>query len=69
MLNDNLVASPRMADIYDVAHHADRSGYINAIHPEDLKKRQDAYAFAYEHGKLDYDGRVVHRDGSVHWVE
>ena len=68
LLSNELFASARMADIFDVGTTADRNRYIAAIHPEDLKVRDGAYKKAIETGNLDYDGRVVKKDGSIHWV-
>jgi PAS domain S-box-containing protein len=65
---NELIASPRMAEIFDVGDSTDRSRYITAIHPDDLPLREAGYARAYQTSKLDYDGRLIKRDGSVTWV-
>ncbi|HVG12931.1 MAG TPA: PAS domain-containing protein, partial [Flavisolibacter sp.] len=65
---NELLASPRMAEIFDVGDATDRSRYISAIHPDDLPLREAGYATAYQTGKLDYEGRLVKRDGFVTWV-
>lgn len=65
---NEIVASPRMAAIFNIENSADRERYITAIYTEDRKIRADAYTNAYKTGLLDYDGRVIWKDGSVHWL-
>jgi PAS domain S-box-containing protein len=67
-LNTNHInASPRMAEIMGIGHSGDRAGYVNAIHPDDLPIRAEAYKRAYESGYLKYETRVIWEDGSIHW--
>ena len=68
LTNNEVLASSRMAEIFDVEDEADRERYITAIHPEDLPIRKEAYKRAYETGTLEYDARIVYKDGSTHWV-
>ena len=68
LLTNEVFASPRMAAIFGVEQDAGRDHYITAIFPEDQKVRKEAYKKAYETGRLTYQGRVVHKDRSVHWV-
>ncbi|RYZ22879.1 MAG: PAS domain S-box protein [Chitinophagaceae bacterium] len=68
LVTNEIVASPRLAEIMDIDHTDDRARYVSAIHPEDQTTRTDAYQRAYETGYLQYEGRVVWKDGSVHWM-
>jgi len=68
LLTNHIVASRRMAEIFDVRQESDRSRYITAIHPDDQKTRETAYAKATITTLLEYDARVVYQDGVVHWV-
>jgi PAS domain S-box-containing protein len=65
---NELKASKRLAEIYDIEEDADRHRYISAIHPEDLVLRANAYEKAYQTSILDYDGRVIKKNGYVIWV-
>ncbi|RYY65957.1 MAG: PAS domain S-box protein [Chitinophagaceae bacterium] len=60
-------ASKRMADIMGITHSNDREAYVHAIHPDDQVLRAEAYKRAYADGYLQYEGRVVHPDGSIRW--
>ena len=66
--NNVAIMSPRMASIFDVEDSADWNRYITAIHPEDLKLREEAYQKAYKNGVLDYQVRLVRKDGSMRWT-
>ncbi|RYY85690.1 MAG: PAS domain S-box protein [Chitinophagaceae bacterium] len=67
LLTNDLVASQRMADIMGVVHSSDRNAYIDVLHRDDLHIREAAYKRAYADGYLQYECRVVHPDGSLHW--
>ena len=60
--------SQRMAEIFDVKADAERHRFIEAIHPEDLVLRENAYKKAYETSILDYEARVIKRNGEPIWV-
>jgi PAS domain S-box-containing protein len=68
LLTNEVFASPRMAAIFGVEQAASRDRYITAIFPEDQNVRKEAYKKAYQTGRLTYEGRVVHKDMSVHWI-
>jgi len=42
---------------------------VKQIHPDDLKVRAAAFETAYATGLLNYQLRIVWKDGSVHWIE
>lgn len=69
--NDEFIHSERLAEIYGYGkiiglNHAD---FLAALHPEDYEKRNKAVAHAFSTGFLDYEGRLLWKDGSVHWVK
>lgn len=62
------IASPRFAAIFD-ADQNERFPYLNAIHPDDLKIREQAYGKAYQNGGLlTYEARIIRKDGTIRWV-
>lgn len=65
---DELFASDRLATIFEIEKDADRSRYVSAIHPDDLNIREAAYQRAYKSGVLEYEVRLIKRDGSIRWI-
>lgn len=63
-----IVTSPRMESIFNVEDTTDRNRYIDAVHPEDRHIRQEAYRKANETGLLEYDARIIRKDGSHLWI-
>lgn len=45
-----------------------RQDFIKHLHPADMGIRAQAYKIAAETGKLEYELRVLWKDGSVHWI-
>lgn len=68
LLTNHITASERLETIFDVTGQADRDRYINAIHPNDLDVRTQAYKAAFENGLLAYEARVVRQNGAVRWI-
>jgi len=50
----------------DVVTHEE---LVKQLHPDDLLAREKAFEKAFETGTLNYQVRVIWRDGSVHWIE
>lgn len=65
---NQVISSRRLDEIFDVELTSDRSRYISAIHPDDLRGRKEAYEKAYRDGLLEYECRVIRKDGTVRWV-
>lgn len=65
---NEMKASKRLAEIFDVEEDADRHRYISAIHSDDLVQRENAHKIAYQTGILEYEGRVIKKNGFVIWV-
>ncbi len=68
LITRKLYGSVRFDEIYDVNNSEAHNKYIAAIHPDDLEVRAKAYENAALTGVMDYEARVVWRNGSVHWV-
>lgn len=68
LVTNNIMASSRLEEIFDVVHDSERSRYIEAIHPDDLVIRSQAYEKAYKEGILEYEGRVIRKNGHVRWI-
>lgn len=65
---NKIKASKRLREIFDVEEDAERHRYISAVHPDDLVLRENAYQKAYQTSILDYDGRVIKKNGYVIWI-
>lgn len=67
-LNDSIIASKRMNEIFGIIESSDRNSYLRALHTDDLSVREEAYKIAFETGSLNYDARIVHQNGTVRWI-
>lgn len=68
LVTDTIIASPRLEEMFDIEHTRDRGRFLSAIYPDDMSAREEAYKLAYKTGLLEYEGRVIQKDGSVRWV-
>jgi PAS domain S-box-containing protein len=66
--SNDIIASARLDEIFDVSPTNDRKQYVDAIHPDDRHIRTEAYERAFQSGLLDYECRVVRKSGSLRWV-
>ena len=69
LLKDEMYSSGRLSEIFGLNNSKDRSEFVKALHPDDLEIRNKAYKIAFENGELEYEARVVHKNGSVRWVK
>ncbi|KQS26847.1 PAS domain-containing protein [Dyadobacter sp. Leaf189] len=67
---DEIIYSPTMARILtgNENRHITRSVFIDHVHPEDIRIREEAYEVAAKTGELRYEARFIWVDKSVHWV-
>ncbi len=63
-----IIASPRLNEIFDISSSTNQDRFIGAIHPDDLAAREEAYQQAFRTGVLQYEGRILRKDGTVRWV-
>lgn len=68
LINNTVIASPRLEQIFEVEKTTDRARFVQSIHPEDLPARQLAYEAAYRSGILEYEGRIIRKDKSIRWM-
>lgn len=68
LLTDEIIASARLNEIFDVEPASERSRFIEALHTDDLPVRAAAYENAAQIGLLEYEARVVTKAGSVRWI-
>lgn len=68
LVTNEMIASARMNEIFDVENSAERTNYITAIHPEDLPVRARAYEESFRTGLLEYEARVVRKNGQPRWL-
>lgn len=66
---NELNASPRLAEIFEVEDIDQRDRYVSAIHPDDLPVREQAYEIAYQTSILDYEARVIKKNGLIVWIK
>jgi PAS domain S-box-containing protein len=67
-LADTIIASERMNEIFGITGSYDRNSYVQALHKDDLTVREEAYKIALKTGTLNYDARIIHKDGALRWV-
>lgn len=53
----------------DPAELQQHSDFVKQLHPDDLERRKLAFEEAYRTGTLNYEIRVIWKDGSIHWIE
>jgi PAS domain S-box-containing protein len=63
-----MVTSDRFNVIFGFENGVSRDEFLNAIHPEDRHLSAEAHERARQTGKMFYEARVVHNDGSIHWM-
>ena len=66
--SNNLVTSDRFNAIFGLDHPVSRSEFLKIIHPDDLYLSAQAHEKARQTGKMLYEARLVHTDGSTHWM-
>jgi len=68
LVTNEVNPSRRLNEIFGMDYSPNRKSYVDIIHPDDLQKRSEAYATAYQTGKLRYEGRIMRPDGAVRWM-
>jgi PAS domain S-box-containing protein len=61
-------ASPRFNELFDVEASVQHQDYFERIHPDDRATRQAAHELALQTGRLEYECRIVRRDGTENWI-
>lgn len=63
-----LITSERFSEIFGISGQRTRDEYIAFIHPEDHSIYLSAHRTAERTGVLMYELRIIHPDGSIHWI-
>jgi PAS domain S-box-containing protein len=69
--SNEIVYSATMAKILTggTSEFLTRNVFVEHLHPQDAKVRDDAYLIAAESGELNYEARFIWDDGTIHWVK
>jgi PAS domain S-box-containing protein len=62
LVTNEVITSPRFAEIFGMHTDMARHQYVDAIHPEDMASRDQAYKDALRTGKLQYQARITRPD-------
>lgn len=65
----NVEFSEKMHQIYGSAAPLPPEAYVSMIHPDDLELRKKAHEEALQTGKLEYQYRIVLKNGNVRWID
>ena len=65
---NRMITSKKFANIFGFDEPVSRQEYIDSFHKDDLAIHGEAHEKALETGALEYEARVIWKDGSVHWI-
>lgn len=68
LLTNEVIASPRLYQIFDIPLGSQREQMIEAIHPDDLAMRDVAYDHAFSSSVLEYESRIIRKNGVIRWA-
>jgi PAS domain S-box-containing protein len=69
LATNTITTDARFKEIWGVdSHSLSRQEYRMGFHPDDLRQAEAAYELSLQSGQLNYQARVVWKDGSIHWV-
>ena len=70
--SDSIYVSPQVVELLGISQDewlADPYAWRHHVHPEDIDRAWDDYQHAYNaHEPLNHEYRMIHEDGTVHWV-
>ena len=67
-INNIMVTSDRFNAIFGIKRSVSREDYLKLFHPEDLHLSAEAHHTARQSGKMLYEARLIHSDGSIRWM-
>ncbi|TCD00205.1 ATP-binding protein [Pedobacter psychroterrae] len=67
-LTNTMVTSDRFNAIFGVQEFSSRDEYLKVFHPDDIHLSAEAHERARQTGKMLYEARLIHPDGSIHWM-
>jgi len=70
LINNGIIFSQRLAEMFglDPSKELTHQDLKDALHPDDVKTRNEAHEIANKTGKLFYEARVIWPDKSIHWL-
>lgn len=69
LVTNDITTSPRFDAIFGFDKPVTWNEYATVIHPDDRETRLNARKVGLETGKILTEFRVIHPDGSVHWIK
>ncbi|HTL07603.1 MAG TPA: PAS domain S-box protein [Chitinophagaceae bacterium] len=69
LLTEEVIFSDKMHEIYGATEPLSPATYVDMIHPDDREMRLRAHAIALQTGKLEYQYRIILKDGSIRWID
>lgn len=69
LYTDEVLTSERFQAIWGVKNTTNRSDFAAVIHADDLPVREMAMKKAYQTTNLDYEARLLQKDGGTKWVK
>jgi PAS domain S-box-containing protein len=68
LTTNEIFTSARMDEIFEIPSSQERANYIEALHPDDLVKREKAYEVSFKTGLLEYEARLIRKNGQLRWL-
>jgi PAS domain S-box-containing protein len=70
LLTGEIFPSPRFNELFDADPGDNRQqAFVDHIHPDDLPVRQRAHELSKTTHQLEYEARVIRKDGGMHWIK
>lgn len=69
LLTGEVLFSDKMHQIYGAQAPLPKEFYLSMIHPDDIDMRNKAHEQALQTGKLEFQYRIILKDGSIRWIE
>jgi PAS domain S-box-containing protein len=66
---DEIKISERFKKICGVEGNITQSEFVSRIHPDDQDIQEAAHRESLKTGSLHYEARIIHNDGSHHWIK
>ncbi|RPD45078.1 PAS domain-containing sensor histidine kinase [Paracnuella aquatica] len=63
-----VVISSRIENMFGLNSGSKRTDFLLQMHADDLVLREQAYQKAYQDGRLEYESRIYHTDGTERWI-
>jgi len=64
----SMVTNERLDQIFGFDHSVALETLISVVHSDDISRVREAYQEALLTGRMLYDVRLIHKDGTTHWI-